>query len=188
MVLRQAVETPGRTAALVTPDRELAGRVAAALPRHGIIADDSAGEALSETPPAVFLRLLARAVADDLAPVPLLALLKHPLAAAGLTPPPAARARARWRSRPCAVRGRCRALPACAARSRVPATRCNAVPDRVEACLEPALRVQASVEDRPGRRAGRPDRRRRKPRRHRRNRTAPSGCGPRRKARPSPRC
>ena len=86
MVLREALETPGATAALVTPDRDLAGRVATELLRYGVVADDSAGETLADTPPAVFLRLLARAVADELAPVPLLALLKHPLAAAGLAP------------------------------------------------------------------------------------------------------
>ncbi|XAO70852.1 MAG: hypothetical protein AAYR33_07360 [Acetobacteraceae bacterium] len=37
------------------------------------------------TPSAVFIRLLAEAVASDLAPVPLLALLKHPLTACGMT-------------------------------------------------------------------------------------------------------
>ena len=82
----RVLETPGATAALVTPDRDLAGRVAADLLRYGVVADDSAGEPLSDTPPAVFLRLLAHAVAEELAPVPLLALLKHPLAAAGLAP------------------------------------------------------------------------------------------------------
>ena len=86
LILRDALEAPGQRAALVTPDRALAGRVAAELLRWGVVADDSAGEPLDHTPPAVFLRLLARAVADDLAPVPLLALLKHPLAAAGLSP------------------------------------------------------------------------------------------------------
>ena len=86
LILRDALEKQGARAALVTPDRELAGRVAAELGRFGIIADDSAGEPLAETPPAVFLRLLARAVAEQLAPVALLALLKHPLAAAGLAP------------------------------------------------------------------------------------------------------
>ena len=86
MVLREALETPGATAALVTPDRDLAGRVATDLLRYGVVADDSAGEALAQSPPAVFLRLLARAVAEELAPVALLALLKHPLAAAGLSP------------------------------------------------------------------------------------------------------
>ena len=86
LVLRDALETPGARAALVTPDRELAERVSAELLRHGVVADDSAGEPLAETPPAVFLRLLARVLAEEFAPVPLLALLKHPLAALGLAP------------------------------------------------------------------------------------------------------
>ena len=86
MILRDALEQPGSTAALITPDRQLAARVAAALKRFGITADDSAGEELAETPPAVFLRLLARAAASEYAPLPLLSLLKHPLAAGGLSP------------------------------------------------------------------------------------------------------
>ncbi len=85
-ILRGALETPGARAALVTPDRTLAVRVAAELARFGVVADDSAGEPLAETPAAVFLRLLATAVVEKLAPVPLLALLKHPLCAAGLDP------------------------------------------------------------------------------------------------------
>ncbi len=84
LVLREALEVPGRSAALVTPDRALAARVSAELLRWGVVADDSAGEPLAQTPPAVFLRLLARAAADGLAPVALLAVLKHPFAAAGL--------------------------------------------------------------------------------------------------------
>jgi len=84
LVLREALETPSARAALVTPDRQLAQRVTAELLRFGIVADDSAGEPLAETPPAVFLRLLAQAVAEDLRPVPLLALLKSPFCAAGL--------------------------------------------------------------------------------------------------------
>jgi ATP-dependent helicase/nuclease subunit B len=86
MILRDALEQPGAQAALVTPDRGLAVRVAAELRRWGIVADDSAGESLAQTPPAVFLRLIADAVMAGLAPVPLLALLKHPLAALGLSP------------------------------------------------------------------------------------------------------
>ena len=85
VVLRDALETTGARAALVTPDRLLANRVAATLLRFGVVADDSAGEALMDSPPAVFLRLTIRAVAEELAPVPLLALLKHPLAGAGLS-------------------------------------------------------------------------------------------------------
>lgn len=84
LVLREALETPNRSVALVTPDRALAARVSAELLRWGVIADDSAGEPLAQTPPAVFLRLLAAAAADGLAPVALLAVLKHPFAAAGL--------------------------------------------------------------------------------------------------------
>jgi ATP-dependent helicase/nuclease subunit B len=86
MILRATLEVPGRTAALITPDRGLATRVAAALKRFGITADDSAGEPLEQTAPAVLLRLLARAAGGQFAPLPLLALLKHPLTAAGLAP------------------------------------------------------------------------------------------------------
>eukprot|EP01037_Dinobryon_pediforme_P005750 gene5750-5813_t len=86
LILRNALEHPGARAALVTPDRALATRVAAELLRWGVIADDSAGEPLAHSPPAVFLRLLAEAIVQDLAPVALLALLKHPLAGAGMHP------------------------------------------------------------------------------------------------------
>ena len=86
LILRDALETPNARAALITPDRQLATRVAAELLRFGVVADDSAGEPLAHTPPAVFLRLLAEAMVEELAPVALLALLKHPLAAAGMPP------------------------------------------------------------------------------------------------------
>lgn len=86
LALRQSLEDPGRTAALVTADRDLARRVAAALSRWGIEVDDSAGTPLIATPPGSFLTLVADMVAEALAPVPLLAALKHPLAAAGLAP------------------------------------------------------------------------------------------------------
>src|SRR5581483_8667091 len=42
--------------------------------------DDSGGDALSDTPHGVFARLVAEAALGGLAPVTLLALLKHPLA------------------------------------------------------------------------------------------------------------
>ena len=79
LIIREALETPGKTAALITPDRQLAARVSALLERWGIEADDSAGKPLSETPPATLLLGIASAAAEDLAPVALLALLKHPL-------------------------------------------------------------------------------------------------------------
>ena len=79
IALREAVETPGKTAALVTPDRDLAARVSAHLQRWGIEADDSAGQPLSQAPAGTLLLAIAAAAVENLAPVPLLALLKHPL-------------------------------------------------------------------------------------------------------------
>jgi len=86
LLMREALEVEGRTAALVTPDRALARRVAAELKRWTIEIDDSAGVPLNETPPAVFLRLILDAATAGLAPLPLLCLLKHPLAAGGRPP------------------------------------------------------------------------------------------------------
>ena len=86
MVMRRALETPGRTAALVTADRALARRVAAELRRWRIEVDDSAGPPLADTAPGAFLRLTARLASENAAPVPLLAALKHPLAAGGMAP------------------------------------------------------------------------------------------------------
>ncbi len=82
LLMRHALETPGRTAALVTPDRALATRVAAALARWDIVVDDSAGQPLGQTPPgALLLQLADLAAAFD--PVGLIALLGHPLVRAG---------------------------------------------------------------------------------------------------------
>src|SRR6185295_1968685 len=78
LALREALDTPMRTAALVTPDRDLARRVTAELRRWQIEIDDSAGHPLADTPPATLLRALLTAVESGFAPVDLLALLKHP--------------------------------------------------------------------------------------------------------------
>ena len=78
VALREAVEE-NKTAALITPDRALARRVAAALGRWDITAEDSGGEALANMPAGVFARLAALVALHDAAPVDLLALLKHPL-------------------------------------------------------------------------------------------------------------
>jgi len=86
LLMRGVLEAPDRTAALVTPDRALARRVAVELHRWDIAVDDSGGRPLAETPPAAFLRLIAQAAAEALAPVPLLAVLGHPLAAGGRAP------------------------------------------------------------------------------------------------------
>jgi len=83
LALRDALETPHRTAALVTPDRNLARRVAADLARWGIEVDDSGGQPLAHTRAGSFLLLVAEMLAARCAPVPLLAALKHPLARGG---------------------------------------------------------------------------------------------------------
>lgn len=86
LILRGVLETEAATAMLVTPDRALARRVAAALGRWDIRIDDSAGRPLGGTPVGLYLRLLAEAMAGDPGAVDLLGLLKHPLTAAGLDP------------------------------------------------------------------------------------------------------
>lgn len=102
LALRETLETEGRTAALATPDRALAERVAAHCARWGIAIDDTAGRPLATRPPGTLLTLLAEAAAQDFAPLPLLALLKHPLVMSG-------EGRAAWldgvRALDCALRG-----------------------------------------------------------------------------------
>jgi ATP-dependent helicase/nuclease subunit B len=100
LALREALEIPGRTAALVTPDRTLARRVAAQMHRWGVRIDDSAGRPLAHMAAGSFLCLLAEAAAEQFAPVPLLALLKHPFTRMGQNGA-AFRARARELDRWC---------------------------------------------------------------------------------------
>lgn len=83
VLIREALEEPEKRVALVTPDRTLAGRVVALLARWNIEADDSAGRPLPQTPAGRLLLLLAEVLAERAAPVPLVALLSHPLVRAG---------------------------------------------------------------------------------------------------------
>jgi ATP-dependent helicase/nuclease subunit B len=82
VALRETLNDPGKTAALVTPDRALAARVAAELARWDIEVEDSAGCPLADTPWGRLARLAADA-AQDLRPLPVLALLAHPLVRLG---------------------------------------------------------------------------------------------------------
>ena len=86
LILRSAIETPGKTAALVTPDRVLARRVAARLKRYDLAIDDSAGVPLARTVPGAFLDLVLGAAETDFAPPELMALAQ---ASAGAARPPA---------------------------------------------------------------------------------------------------
>lgn len=83
LLIREALEQPERRVALVTPDRGLAGRVVAHLRRWNIVADDSAGQPLPQTTAGRVLLLLAELAGTEAAPVPLMALLVHPLVGAG---------------------------------------------------------------------------------------------------------
>ncbi len=83
LLVREAVAEPERRVAVITPDRGLAARVVAHLRRWHIQADDSAGRPLAQTAAARVLLLLAEVMAEHAAPVPLLALLEHPLVRAG---------------------------------------------------------------------------------------------------------
>ena len=84
--LRAALLEEGRRAALITPDRALARRVVIELKRFGIHIDDSAGVPLDQTTSGSFLLLIARLIIDEVRPVALLSVLKHPLMRAGLEP------------------------------------------------------------------------------------------------------
>ena len=81
--IRYAVDAPGRTVALVTPDAQLARRVTAALLPDGIEPDDSLGKPLDQSPSGIFLRLVLDATAPDAGGVALAALLQHPFCQPG---------------------------------------------------------------------------------------------------------
>lgn len=83
LFLRETLETPGRTAALVTPEASLARRVAAILERWGIDIAPSSGAPLAHSQTGSLLMILSRWVFDPADPVRLLAVLKHPLVRIG---------------------------------------------------------------------------------------------------------
>ncbi|KAK0361243.1 hypothetical protein LTR94_024135, partial [Friedmanniomyces endolithicus] len=79
LMMRETLETEGKTCALVTPDQALGRRVEARLARWGVIADSSAGAPLSRLPVGALLDLCARWLCDPIQPQLLLAIAKHPL-------------------------------------------------------------------------------------------------------------
>ncbi|CAM3982271.1 DNA 3'-5' helicase [Novosphingobium lubricantis] len=83
VLVREALDEPERRVAVITPDRSLASRIVAHLMRWNIVADDTAGRPLPQTAAGRVLLQLAEVVAERAAPVPLLALLGHPLVQAG---------------------------------------------------------------------------------------------------------
>lgn len=81
VLMRETLETPGRTCALVTPDLALGRRVAARLERWGVSADVSSGQPLDRMPVGRLIDLASQFIADPLNPHVQLGLLKHPLVA-----------------------------------------------------------------------------------------------------------
>ena len=84
VAIREGLEEPGATIALVSPDAALARRVSAALSRFGIVPDDTLGGPLAQSAPAVLLRLVASVAAEPADPVAIAALLQHPLLRPGM--------------------------------------------------------------------------------------------------------
>jgi ATP-dependent helicase/nuclease subunit B len=90
--MRDALADPAATAALITPDRNLARRVVSELSRFGIAANDSAGRPLSATAPGTLAATAIEVALKPGDPIALVALLKHPLTRLGMTPGDARRA------------------------------------------------------------------------------------------------
>ncbi len=91
LAMREALEIPGRTAALITPDRALAARVQSELKRWEIIAADSAGTPLASTGAGILARLTAEAVSDNFSARAVAALLGNADVTLGLPRGKAAR-------------------------------------------------------------------------------------------------
>ena len=85
IAMRETLETPGKTAALITPDPSIARRVSAELARWGIEVEDSAGRTLGQSPAGVLARLILEA-AIEFTPRSFLALLAHPAVRFGRSP------------------------------------------------------------------------------------------------------
>ena len=83
LALRETLARDGATCALVTPDRNLARRVAVEMRRFGVAVDDSAGQPLRNRRAGTFARLVVECAFGDGNPVALASLLKHPLARFG---------------------------------------------------------------------------------------------------------
>lgn len=79
LLLRETLEEPAKTAALITPDAGLARRVSALLKRWNISAPPSAGTPLLRTQAGSFIALVLDWAIDPGNPVKLCAMLKNPL-------------------------------------------------------------------------------------------------------------
>ena len=78
LLMREALQTPRRTVALVTPDVGLARRVEAKLARWGIAPAVSHGRPLRESEAGVLIALLCDLALDPGDPISIAGLIKHP--------------------------------------------------------------------------------------------------------------
>ncbi len=83
LALRETLARADATAALVTPDRNLARRVAVEMRRFGLEIDDSAGLPLRNRRAGSFVRLVIQAAFGAADPIVWIGLIKHPLALFG---------------------------------------------------------------------------------------------------------
>ena len=83
LIMREVLETDGRTAALVTPDQLLSQRVSARLARWGVEVAMSQGVPVQQTPVGVFLTSLLNLARDPKDPVEIAMLLANDLTALG---------------------------------------------------------------------------------------------------------
>ena len=84
LIMRETLEHEARSAALITSDRNLARHVTLAASRWNLSVYDSAGQQFLNNNYINFWRLVSEMVFNQLAPIPLLSALKHPLANGGL--------------------------------------------------------------------------------------------------------
>lgn len=78
VLLRETLETPHKTAALVTHDAALARRVSSLLKRYNVTIDNAMAHTMLDEPFVQFMLLVIHAAANRTSAVPLLALAKHP--------------------------------------------------------------------------------------------------------------
>lgn len=84
LLIREALEQPFKTVALITPDSQLAERAAAICQRYGLQLESTEGMPLAHTPAGVYVRLVATWMLNPTDPALLLALLQHPFTHAGM--------------------------------------------------------------------------------------------------------
>ena len=86
LIMRETLEHKNKTAALITPDRDLAQRVVVELQRWKITVFDSAGEPLVRRGLGAALDLFLQVRLKEFEPAALFAFLRHPLVNLGLPP------------------------------------------------------------------------------------------------------